>query len=208
MSQPINPAEILFLQRVCAVCGLYQGPLNGIWSDATEQAETRLHASAAALKAQFGGFDPRSETNIATLIPPAQAIARQFLAAAQAFPSKVRIISGTRTYAQQDALHAIGRTTERSRKPVTKARGGQSNHNFGIAWDVALFDASGRYMDGSQPADTMAYKNLATLTKPQVPTLEWGGDWTNFKDPPHYQLATGKSITQVRTAFEAGRRFF
>lgn len=204
MSEPMSTAEILYLQRACAVCGVYQGALNGLWDLAVEQAEAQLIGSAAAIKAQFGSFDERSEKNIATLIPPAQRTARQFMQAASHLPQKVRILSGSRTYGEQDALYAIGRTVEKNRSPVTKAKGGQSNHNFGIAWDVGIFEANGRYMDGSHAADEQAYSSLAALAKTRVPGLEWGGDWASFKDRPHYQMATGKSAPEVRTLFEAG----
>lgn len=41
------------------------------------------------------------------------------------------IVQDYRTYAQQDALYAKGRTTSGS--IVTNAKGGQSNHNFALA---------------------------------------------------------------------------
>ena len=42
---------------------------------------------------------------------------------------KLRIVQGYRTYREQDELYAKGRTMPGS--IVTKAKGGQSNHNFG-----------------------------------------------------------------------------
>ena len=205
MSQPLSKAEILYLQRTCSVCGFYTGPLDGKWTQAVESAEEKLHAAAKSYQAELGTFDTRTERNIATLMPPTQKLARQFMKAASGFPLTVRIISGSRTYAEQDALYAIGRTTQLNKAPVTKARGGQSNHNFGIAWDVGIFEADGRYMTGALKKDVKAYADLAKLTKPKVPKLEWGGDWTGFVDAPHYQLATGKSASQVRALFEAGK---
>jgi peptidoglycan L-alanyl-D-glutamate endopeptidase CwlK len=205
MSHPITKAEILFLQRLAASCGLYTGPLDGKMTKAVSDAEEKLAEAAAKLKTQLGTFDARTETNIATLMPPAQKLARQFMKAVSGFQHVVRIISGTRTYAEQDALFAIGRTVGKSGKFVTKARGGQSNHNFAIAWDVGIFDAAGRYMTGATAADVTAYKALGALAKSKVPGLEWGGDWTSIVDRPHYQVATGKSAKEVRTLFEAGK---
>src|SRR6266480_820794 len=74
-------------------------------------------------------FDPRSEKNIQTLVPKAQAKARAFLQGVRDAGINAKIIDGSRTFEEQDALFAIGRT-----KPghvVTNARGGFSNHNFG-----------------------------------------------------------------------------
>lgn len=205
MSKQLSKADVLYLQRSCAVCGLYGGPLDGKWTDAVATAEEKLSEQVAAIRANLGTFDARTEANIATLIPPAQEIARHFMTAASAFRFPVRIISGSRTYAEQDALYAIGRTVQTNRKPVTKAKGGRSNHNFGIAWDVGIFEASGRYMTGATKTDQSAYAELAELAKSKVASLEWGGDWRGFVDPPHYQLKTGKSADQVRGLFEAGK---
>ncbi len=205
MSRPLSRVEILYLQRICASCGLYAGPLDGRWTQAVADAEERLSQEAETLKAQLGTFDARTERNILTLMPPAQRLARQFMRAAAGFEHTVRIISGSRTYAEQDALYAIGRTVELNRRTVTNARGGRSNHNFGIAWDVGIFAADGRYMTGSLAADVRAYKELGARSTAQVAGLEWGGNWTTFIDRPHYQLATGRSTREVQQRFEAGQ---
>jgi peptidoglycan L-alanyl-D-glutamate endopeptidase CwlK len=114
-------------------------------------------------------------------------------------PLTYKILSGTRTYAEQDALAD-------QRPVVTKARGGQSNHNFGIAWDIGIFD-NGKYYTGSSAKEEKAYDDLAALIKANVSGLEWGGDWTSFVDKPHYQLATGKPVSQVRALLEAGKPY-
>lgn len=57
-----------------------------------------------------------------------------------------RAIDGTRTYAEQDVLFRKGRATAGSK--VTNARGGYSNHNFGVALDCGCFDG-GEYLDNS-----------------------------------------------------------
>ena len=142
-------------------------------------------------------FDSRSESNIATLVPKAQDAARQFLAAALAAMQPngiiVRIISGTRTYAEQDALYAQGRST--SGPIVTNARGGFSNHNFGIAWDIGLFQ-NDRYLDESP-----YYRQLGPVGESLG--LEWGGRW-RFEDDPHYQLKTGLTLAQLRDRVSQG----
>ena len=52
----------------------------------------------------------------------------------------IKVISGLRTYDEQNGLHAKGRTTPG--KIVTNARGGYSNHNFGIAFDIGVFEGA------------------------------------------------------------------
>jgi peptidoglycan L-alanyl-D-glutamate endopeptidase CwlK len=208
MSKPLSRDEILYLQRTCACCGLYSGPIDGKWSPAVDQAELDLDARSQALRAEIGQFDPRTEKNISTLMPPAQKVAREFMKAASALPLTVRIISGSRTYAEQDALYAIGRTIQTGKSPVTNARGGRSNHNFGVAWDVGIFDSAGKYYTGATKAEQKAYADLGALIKVRVANIEWGGDWKSFVDTPHYQLATGgKSTADMRKLFEAGKAF-
>jgi len=126
-------------------------------------------------------FDERSEIQLATLHPAMQKAARAFLGVAKVICAKVgcdvKIISGTRSYMEQDALYARGRTTPG--KKVTNAAAGHSNHNFGIAFDIGIF--RGKEYCGEHPL----YNELGTLGKSLG--LEWGGDW-KFVDEPHYQL--------------------
>ena len=69
------------------------------------------------------------------------------------------IVQDYRTYAQQDALYAKGRTAPGS--IVTKARGGQSNHNFALAVDVfPLWEDGKLHMDAKSDA-----KNIKILKK-------------------------------------------
>jgi len=128
-------------------------------------------------------FDDRSEGNLLTLHPEAARQARVFLGAAKRLMAVhgicVRIISGTRSYQEQDALYAQGRKGVPGRR-VTNARGGQSNHNFGIAWDIGLFEGP-RYL-----AESARYKELGALGRSL--DLEWGGDWKSIKDEPHFQV--------------------
>lgn len=141
--------------------------------------------------------DERTERNLATLIPRAQAAARAFLAELDvALPPDVRavVISGTRTYEEQDALYAKGRTTPGPK--VTNARGGYSNHNFGIAFDIGLF--RGREYLTASPL----YDQCGPIGEKHG--LEWGGRWKSFPDTPHYQLALGLSVAEMRRRVAAG----
>jgi len=126
-------------------------------------------------------LDERSEIQLATLHPLTQKAARAFLGVAKTIAAKVgcnvKMISGTRSYMEQDALYARGRTTPG--KKVTNAAAGHSNHNFGLAFDIGVF--RGREYCGEHPL----YNELGTLGKSLG--LEWGGDW-KFCDEPHYQL--------------------
>lgn len=198
MSAQLFPDDIRFLQRMLCAAGCYTGPNNGVWTQAVDDGEARLKSIADALAEEFGEFDDRSERCIRTLHPKAQRAAREFLTTLRRAGIDARIISGTRTYAEQDALYRRGRFGDTSRR-VTNARAGHSNHNFGIAWDIGIFKA-GRYLTTIKP-----YRDAAA----HMPaSLEWGGHWRSFPDPPHYQLAIGgASIADIRARFEQGRPF-
>lgn len=125
--------------------------------------------------------DARSEKVIATLLPQVQPLARALVQKAALSGICIKIISGLRTYAEQDALYAQGRTTPGS--IVTKAKGGYSNHNFGIAFDVGVFEGN-KYLD-----DSPKYKAAGVLGTDLG--LEWGGNWKTISDQPHFQLRPG-----------------
>ena len=156
-------------------------------------------SSSNEIAKQHEKFDPRSESNIITLAPKAQIEARNFLSLMKKHNKNVKILSGTRTYDEQNVLYNQGRFGNAG-KIVTNAKGGQSNHNFGAAWDIGFFNTDGSY--SSKNAD---YTAIANLALPELPNLEWGGNWTSIKDTPHYQLkAVGDDVAAIREKFENG----
>jgi len=164
-------------------------------------------ADARRLEEGFGKviFDERSEKNLATLLPEVQRVFREFLVLAKAIGAEsgveVKVISGTRTWKEQDALYAQGRTKPGNR--VTNARGGYSNHNFGIAVDLGLF-RGGSYLDGDSPSNAARiYKTIAKAANKLG--LAWGGDWESFKDPPHFEFPTGYTLAQMRERVKQGK---
>lgn len=194
----------LFFQRLAKSSGLYSGSLDGGWGPLTQGAADAWDKLSAATAKTYGTFDPRTEENIASLVPKAQRAARQFLVACKAFPYTVKILSGGRTYAEQTAIYAQGRS--KPGKIVTNAPAGSSNHNFGIAFDVGIFSGT-KYFTGATKIENDAYLNLRKLTKPAVLELDWGGDWKSSKDYPHYELHTGMTTRQVRASLESGTAY-
>jgi peptidoglycan L-alanyl-D-glutamate endopeptidase CwlK len=208
MSANLSETEILFRQRLLKCCGLYTGKLDSKWGPKTEAADQAFLAEYERLKKKHGARDARTETNILSLHLTAQDLARKFLSEFGGFAFDIRIISGTRTYDQQNALYRQGRRGNAG-PIVTNARGGQSNHNFGIAWDIGLFD-SGKYLTGANARENAAYESAAVrgLANGLASKLEWGGSWKTFQDQPHYQaVANLATTTEVREAFEAGKPY-
>ena len=146
-------------------------------------------------------FDARTEKNLATLDPVAQIKFRPFIQAAKEHAEsqgyEYILISGNRTWKEQDAIYAQGRT--KPGKIVTNAKGGQSNHNFGVAGDFGVFK-NGKYLDDSSPslADKF-HKEIGKIAKDYG--IEWGGDWKTSKDYPHFEVTTGMSLAEKRAAY-------
>lgn len=107
-----------------------------------------------------------------------------------------RFTSTLRTFAEQDAIYAEGRTKPGSIK--TNARSGFSMHNYGLALDIvlikdgkdAIWDVKGDF-DGDGKSDWMEVVNIFKQYG-----WEWGGDW-KFYDAPHFQKSFGKSVREL-----------
>lgn len=149
-------------------------------------------------------FDPRTEANIATLTPATQVKARAFLQAIQESNRlepgwAVKIISALRSYAEQEVLYEQGRTTPGH--IVTDAPPGYSNHNFGIAFDLGIFNAQGQYIDDLADSGKMTQKEISSYYRlfPAIARpmgLEWGGDWVSLDDEPHYEMNPWPDMTE------------
>ncbi|MCY7567009.1 peptidoglycan-binding protein [Bacillus safensis] len=109
----------------------------------------------------------------------------------------VQITSGYRSFAEQNKLYAQGRTAPG--KIVTNAKGGQSNHNYGLAIDYVLLSA-----DGKKALWTVnkKWRRVAQIGKSLG--FSWGGDWKSFKDYPHLEMMGGLTLSQL----QAGKRPF
>ena len=192
--------DVIFTQRLLRSSGFYSAKIDGVWGPKTDAALARFNDVFEQIAKALGRFDAASEGRIHTLQPAAQKLARRTLKIILDAGINARIISGARSYAEQDKLFSQGRSGHKG-PIVTNARGGQSNHNFGIAWDIGIFDKSGKYLSNS-PLYAEAGRKVMSA---HISGLEWGGNWTTFKDTPHYQVATGLSISQVRRRFETGK---
>lgn len=119
----------------------------------------------------------RSEVLIATLLPQVRPYARALVNAAANIGITIHVTSGFRTYEEQDALYEQGRS--RPGTVVTNARGGYSAHNFGIAFDVTVFQGASPKWEGQE------YTTIGQIGKEFG--LSWGGDFSS-PDQPHFCL--------------------
>jgi len=130
-------------------------------------------------------YDLPSEAKLALVHPALSAKVHAAMDALAAKRTFFRVAQGLRTYAEQDALYAQGRTSPGH--IVTNARGGWSNHNFGMAVDCYPF-LSGASGDLNWNARSPQFGAMVDALKWEG--LVWGGDWHSLPDPPHFQLAS------------------
>lgn len=146
------------------------------------------------------GIHDQNGTKINKLHPQFQDKVRMFIKKVhEQHQIKLKIVQGYRTYREQDELYAKGRTMPRS--IVTNAKGGQSNHNFGLAIDVFPIWQDGRLHMEDDAENIRLLKLIAHIGIEEG--LEWGGHWKTLKDYPHFELKVGKNLAQLRAAVKA-----
>lgn len=171
---------------------------NAIYAHILGQIPATPPLVVVAPPADSARVDDRSEKAIATLLPRVQPCARLLVIAAARQGITIKVTSALRTYAEQDDLYAQGRTAPG--RPVTNAPAGYSNHNFGLAFDVTIFD------DGHPVYESPEYKTLGAIGKSMG--LTWGGDWASIDDEPHFELRPdwAKDMTEGQMLAELRRR--
>ena len=123
------------------------------------------------------------------LLPAVQRRAEKFIAAARADDIDLLVTSTFRDCASQDALYAIGRT--KPGKVVTRARAGQSFHNFRVAFDfVPVVHGKAVW------TDLALFRRCGEIGESLG--LEWGGRWQGMRDRPHMQYTGGLSLAEMR----------
>lgn len=130
-----------------------------------------------------------NEQKIEMLLPLVQRMARQLVAVMKTKHGVDILITSTyRSSADQDAIYAQGRT-----KPgpiVTQAKGGQSFHNFKVAFDCVP-------LIGGKPNWNSPY--TVTAAEAAIIGLEHGD--RGYVDLPHFQCRLGYSLED----FQKGR---
>jgi len=123
------------------------------------------------------------------LAPPVKQRAEAFIAAAKAKGIDLLVTSTYRDNESQNALYAQGRTAPGN--IVTRAKAGQSWHNWRCALDVVPLVNGKAIWD-----DQAMWKQVGEIGKSCG--LEWAGDWVTFKEFPHFQYTGGMTLTQLQ----------
>jgi len=145
-------------------------------------------------------MDPVSESRLNVVHPALAAIIRQMAGILMHESIDLRVTQGLRSFDEQAALYAQGRTVPGS--IVTNARPGYSWHEFGLAVDVAPFDTQGK---PDWNVFHPAWKRIVSLGISLG--LFSGTQFTKLCDTPHFQLTGDLPVSpddDTRQAFETG----
>ena len=130
-------------------------------------------------------FSRTSEKRLMYLHPNLQ---KFFIELLRISPYDFSISQGVRIAEEQNKLYQQGRTVPG--KVITNCDGYKikSKHQiksdgFGYAGDIAIL------VDGKVTWEEKYYKEVAIVGRVlmQKYNVEWGGDWKNFKDLPHFE---------------------
>jgi peptidoglycan L-alanyl-D-glutamate endopeptidase CwlK len=98
------------------------------------------------------------------------------------------------------------------RPKVTNAKGGQSIHNYGLAFDIVLLydnDGNGTFEEASYSMikdfdkDAIAdWKEVTDYFKSQG--WKCGADWKDFIDPPHFEFNYGFDWRTLKARVDKG----
>lgn len=137
----------------------------------------------------YGGFpEVRSDVvmrGIDKLHPELQVCVNRFLTECKKQGLNVLVTETLRTKEEQEALYAQGRT-----KPgniVTNARGYQSPHAWGVAFDFCR-NEKGREYDNTDGFFERVGEIAKTIFDNTEYDLFWGGDFKSFVDKPHIEM--------------------
>ena len=160
---------------------------DGIVGEKTYEAKARLSGGKIPAKPVVTAGD--SFPALKNVHPKLAEGVREIIALAKADGYTLTVTQGLRTFAEQDKLFL-------KRPRVTRARGGQSNHNYGLSADLAFV------VNGKIDWTDSLYLKIGKWAKQAG--LAWGGNWTSFRDLPHVELPGLPNWRKLLETFKAG----
>jgi len=133
---------------------------------------------------------------------------------------RLRVAYAHRTKEEQTALYNQGRTVLFDKNgnrlgKVTNAQWWQTIHYYRLALDIVVLydvDNNGTFevaswdlrkdIDADGQADWMEAVNYLKSVG-----FEWGGDWRNFPDAPHFQMTFGHKWQSLKAKLDSGDTF-
>ena len=171
---------------------------------ALKAEKNRLESIVAALVALLAkktptGTKPQVKPNFEPpkdLLPLVKRQADKFVQEMEMLGLPIRVTEGYRSPERQNELYAQGRTTKGP--IVTIAKAGQSQHQYGNAIDI-VFRKLGY--------DATNDQWLAAATVGERLGFDWGGDWVNFVDRPHFEMMKGYKLSDFQKGLVDYKKF-
>ena len=190
LSKPFMVGEdVRQLQASLKTLRYLSGTVDGIFGKATQNAVITFQkarglvadgivgkATTTALESEL---KKKSEVDKYKLLVDLSFTAREFLYQCKNAGYDLRITSGFRSFAEQQALYDQGRK-DKTKPIVTNAKPGQSQHNFGKAFDVCFLGKE------PYPNDDKKWKAIADIGKSLG--LKPGYYFKKFVDKPHFEI--------------------
>lgn len=110
---------------------------------------------------------------------------------------RLRFSSVFRSVTEQNALY-------NQRPKVTNAKGGQSIHQYGLAFDVVILldkDLNGNFEAIDWDINSKYFKSVVAFFKSKG--YSHGGDW-KWKDFPHFEKPFGLTWQQLKSRVDIG----
>ena len=112
---------------------------------------------------------------------------------------KMIVTQGLRTFDEQNKLFA-------QRPKVTNAKGGQSIHNYGLAFDFCLADSGRTIWDTVKDFDNDKVADWMEVVKVfKAAGYTWGGDFRSITDRPHFEKTFGHTWQQLLAIKQSGK---
>lgn len=122
-------------------------------------------------------FSKENESYLKELHPKASPIFRKFLRDIEKMGYTVKITSGYRTFQEQEKL---------KKENSSNAQAGFSHHNYGSSLDINLIK-DGNWLRKSSTKKDWEKTGIPQLAKNKY-NLRWGGDFSGYNDPVHFDL--------------------
>lgn len=139
-------------------------------------------------------WDVTSQNRIKTLLDPVQEKAIEFINKAEQEGIKLRVTEAYRSPEDQNKDYAQGRTEPG--KIITNAKAWESYHQYRVSIDVVPI------VNGKADYDNADWDKIGQIGKSVG--FKWGGDWSGFKDLPHFEMTYGYTVQQLKKMVDSG----
>lgn len=134
-------------------------------------------------------FDPKGILVSGELHPHLASRIEKLLQQAHEEGLNVFLFEGYRSFQKQNKLYNSGRG-------VTRARAGNSYHNYGLAADIIFYDKKG-HPSWSSHHDWMRIGEIGKSLG-----LKWGGDFKKIKDFTHFEYHPDMNLKDVKRIYQ------